>query len=90
MPPCDNRNHPMIPERNDMMLKNHVMKRDLCITSPFDQFLRQSQNLILKISNIFLWLIPIESGSLSLNLNKIEHSAEVSKPGSGRNIVWRW
>jgi len=26
MPPFDNRNHPMIQERNDMMLKRHVMK----------------------------------------------------------------
>ena len=46
--------------------------------SPFAQFLRQAQILILEISNIFLWLIPIESGSPSLNLNKIEYSAKVS------------
>jgi len=72
------------------MMLNHVMKRDLCITSPFAQFLRQAQILILEISNIFLRLIPIESGSPSLNLYKIEHSAKVSKLGSGRNIVWRW
>jgi len=48
--------------------------RDLCITSPFDQFLRQAQILILEISSIFLWL----KFSPSLNLNKIEHSAKVS------------
>jgi len=50
-------------------------KRDLCITSPFAQSLRQSQILMLEISNIFLWL----KFSPSLNLNKIEHSAKVSK-----------
>ena len=47
--------------------------RDLCITSPFDQFPRQAQILILEISNIFLWL----KFSPSLNLNEIEHSAKV-------------
>ena len=55
---------------------------DLCITSPFAQFLRQSQILILEISDIFLWssassVEPLKF-SPSLNLNKIEHSAKVS------------
>jgi len=51
-----------------------LINRDLCTTSPFDQFLRQDQILILEISNIFLWLKFLPS----LNLNKIEHSAKVS------------
>ena len=52
-----------------------IMQEDLCITSPFAQFLRQAQIIILEISNIFLWL----KFSPSLKLNKIEHSAKVSK-----------
>ena len=52
------------------------MLRNFCRTSSFSQFLRQTQILILEISNVFLWL----KFSPSLNLNKIEHSAKVSLP----------
>ncbi len=38
-------------------------------TSPFAQYLRQAQILILEILNVFLWL----KFSPSLTLNKIEH-----------------
>jgi len=60
--------------------------RDLCKTPPFAQILRlprgmrslflwgQTQILILKIPNVFLWLIF----SSSLALNKTEHFAKVS------------
>ena len=43
-------------------------------SSPFNQFLRQAQILILKIHNVFLRL----KSSPSLNLNKIEHFSKVS------------
>jgi len=52
------------------------MKRDPCKTSPFAQSLRQAQILVLKIPKVFLRL----KSSPSLTLNKIEHSAKVSKP----------
>jgi hypothetical protein len=51
-----------------------MIRRDLCKTSPFAQFLRQTQILILEILNVFLWL----KSSPSLNLNKIEHFSKVS------------
>jgi len=41
--------------------------------APFAQFLRQTQNLILEILNVFLWL----NFSSSLNLNEIKHFAKV-------------
>ena len=47
---------------------------DLCKTLPFAQSRRQSQILILKILNVFLWL----KFSPSLALNKIEHFSKVS------------
>jgi len=59
---------------SECVISSVERSRDLCITSPFAQFLRQAQILILEISNIFLWL----KFSPSLNLNKIEHSAKVS------------
>ncbi len=61
----------------------HPLKdcRDLCKTSPFAQFLRQTQILILKILNVFLRL----KFSSSLNLNKIDHFSEVSVLYGGRN-----
>jgi len=48
--------------------------------------MRQAQIVILKISNIFLWL----KFSPSLNLNKIEHSAKVSLSVlvSGFSLGW--
>jgi len=61
-------------QRNGRVLLSKF--RDLCITSPLAQFLRQSQILILEISNIFLWLKFLPSLSAcnaqaGLNLNKI-------------------
>ncbi len=47
--------------------------RDLCKTSSFAQFRRQTQILILEILNVFLWL----KFSPSLNLNKIERFSGV-------------
>ena len=56
---------------------------DLCKKSPFDQFLRHTQILILKILNVWMpvpmcfssgWL----KSSSSSNLNKIEHFSKVS------------
>ena len=54
--------------------------RDLCKTLPFARFLCQAQLLILKILNVFLWLIrqSLVADSPSLNLNKIEHFSKVS------------
>ena len=43
-----------------------MAKRDLCITFPFAQFLRQAQLLILEISDIFLW----SSASLRRELSR--------------------
>jgi len=48
---------------------------DLCKTPPFAQFRRQTQILILKIRNVFLWL----KFSPFLALNKIERFAKVSQ-----------
>ncbi len=53
-----------------------ISPRDLCKTSPFAQFRRQSQILSLEILNVFLHL----KFSPSLNLNKIEHFSKVSIP----------
>ena len=55
---------------------------DLCKTSPFAQFLRQTQILILEILNVCLWL----KSSSSLNLNKIEHFSKVSDDILGPDI----
>jgi len=45
------------------------MPRNLCKMPPFAQFQRQTQILILKILDVFLWL----KFSPSLILNKTEH-----------------
>jgi len=49
--------------------------RDLCITSLFPQFRRQTQNLILEIFNILLWL----NFSSSLNLKKMTFRKGLNK-----------
>ncbi len=46
-------------------MKSVLTMRDLCKTPPFAQFRRQTQILILKILNVFLWL----KFSSSLNLD---------------------
>jgi hypothetical protein len=55
-------------------MKSVLTMRDLCKTPPFAQFRRQTQILILKILNVFLWL----KFSPSLALNKIGHFSKVS------------
>jgi len=57
--------------------------RDLCKTSPFAQFLRQTQILILEILDVCLRL----KSSSSLNLNKIEHFSKVSGNIFRNNIL---
>jgi len=49
--------------------KNTILNRGNFKTSPFAQYLRQAQILILEILNVFLWL----KFSPSLILIKIEH-----------------
>jgi len=53
----------------------HVNYRASFKTSPFAQYLRQAQILILEILHVFLWL----KFSPSLILNKIEHFETASK-----------
>jgi len=57
-----------------MMCTDTLIKRANFKTSPFAQYLRQAQILILEILNVFLWL----KFSPSLILNKIEHFETVS------------
>ncbi len=64
----------VIPEQKQRCIRLTI-KRDLCKTPPFVQFLCQAQILILEILNVCLWL----KFSPSLNLNKIEHFSKVSK-----------
>ena len=56
------------------LLQTRFIIRDLCKPLNFVQFLCQTQILILKILDVFLWL----KFSPSLNLNKIEHFSKVS------------
>jgi hypothetical protein len=51
-----------------------VILRDRCKTPLFARFLRQAQNLILEILNVFLWL----KLSPSLNSDKNMHFSKVS------------
>ena len=59
---------------SDLSTSRAFPSRGLCKVSPFAQFLRQAQILILKILNVCLRL----KFSPSLNLTKIEHFSQAS------------
>ena len=72
---------------SNKILLNYNHKADrhseiFCKTPPFAQFLRQTQILILKILNVFLWL----KFSPFLNLNEIGHFSKVSF--RCKNFAW--
>ena len=73
---------PTLYGQSELQPDNDILKRafggiingDLCKTSPFAQFLRQTQILILEILHVFLRL----KSSSSLNLNKRGRFSKVS------------
>ena len=57
-------------------------------TSPFAQYLRQAQILILEILNVFLWLIPPAAGSPSLIFNPAVSGKHFETVSNIMSYVW--